>query len=59
MTASMQNVYDFYRLALFGMYISAEVLQYFISVHAASTHAIQTQDSLEKNQSSYKIRSTN
>ena len=38
----MQNYFDLYRLALFGMYILAEALQNFISFHAAITLAIQT-----------------
>ena len=39
---------EIYRQALFGMYIKADALQNFISVHAASTLVIQTRDSLEK-----------
>ena len=34
---------DLYKLALFGMFFLAEALQNFISVHAASSFAIQTQ----------------
>ena len=46
----MQKFSDLYRLhmTLFGMYILVETLQNFISVHAASTIAIQTHVSFEK-----------
>ena len=53
----MQNVSDLYRLhvASFGVYILAEALLYFISVHATSTLAIQS-DFFREIQPSYKIQ---
>ena len=39
---------DLYKYALFGIYRLGEVLQNFISVHAASILAIQLQVSVEK-----------
>ena len=51
--------YAKHRLAFIGMYILAEALQNFISIHAASTLIIRTQVFFYREiQPSYKIRPT-